>query len=333
LTEIHTRVLAPAELESLREPLPSLLHGPLRAWPGRLPADRRSEYWLDEIRSVLSSPGGAAFVARAGGRTAGLAVVADQAWETRALGRRMRGIRYLAASGEPSERAAILERLLDDVVRHAEEQDAECLVHRSYADDAPAIHVLERRGFLLVDTLLDYVFDLPRDELPVPSPLPPDVRVRPATREDVDGLLEVSRRAFAVHSGRFHSDERIPRASAVRIYEEWIRSCVEGWADWVLAAEFHGAIVGYSAWKKPSEIECRYGIGLGHYSIGAVVPEQAARGLFRALTLEGMRLLAGHAQRIEGPTHAANFPVQRAYVALGWRVADARHGFHRWSTR
>jgi hypothetical protein len=49
------------------------------------------------------------------------------------------------------------------------------------------------------------------------------------------------------------------------------------------------------------------------------------------LTLEGMRLLAGHARRIEGPTHATNFPVQRAYVALGWRVADARHGFHRWS--
>lgn len=332
MTEIRSSALDPAEVESLRETLPALLYGPLRAWPQGMPADRRADYWLDEIRSVLSSPGGAAFVARAGGRTAGLAVVADQAWETRALGRRMTGIRYLAAAGEPSERAAILERLLDDVVRHGEEHGAECLVHRSYADDASAIHALERRGFLLVDTLLDYVFDFPPGELPVFSPLPPDVRVRPATREDLDGLLEVSRRAFADHAGRFHSDERIPRASAVRIYEEWIRSCVEGWADRVLAAECDGAIVGYSAWKKPSEIECRYGIGLGHYSIGAVVPELSGRGLFRALTLEGMRLLAGHAERIEGPTHAANFPVQRAYVALGWRVADARHGFHRWST-
>ena len=44
-----------------------------------------------------------------------------------------------------------------------------------------------------------------------------------------------------------------------------------------------------------------------------------------------MRLLAEHAQRIEGPTHASNLPVQRAYSALGWRVAGARHGFHRWS--
>ena len=331
MTEIAVRALAPAEAESLREPLRDLLHGPLRAWPRGMPADRRVEYWLDEIRSALSCPGSAAFVAHAGGRTAGLSVVADLDWETRALGRRMTGIRYLAAAGEPSERAAILERLLDEAVRHGQERGAECLVHRSYADDAPVIHALERRGFLLVDTLLDYVFDYPRNEVPVSSSLPPDVRVREATPEDLEGLLEVSRRAFAVHSGRFHSDEKIPRACAVRVYEEWIRSCVEGWADWVLAAEHRGAIVGYSAWKKPSEIEGRHGIELGHYSIGAVVPELSARGLFRALTLEGMRLLQGHAQRIEGPTHAANVPVQRAYAGLGWRVADARHGFHRWA--
>jgi RimJ/RimL family protein N-acetyltransferase len=331
LTEIRTSVLAAAEAESLRESLGSLLYGPLRAWPGEMPADRRADYWLDEIRSVLSSPGSAAFVARVDGRTAGLAVVADQVWETRALGRQMAGIRYLAAAGDSFERAAILERLLDEAVRHAKERGAECLVHRTFADDAPAIHALERRGFLLVDTLLDCVYDYPRDGAPPHSSLPPDVLVRPVASEDLDGLLEVSRRAFAVHSGRFHSDERIPHDRAVGIYEEWIRSCVEGWADWVLAAECRGVIVGYSAWKKPSETERRHEIALGHYSIGAVVPEHSARGLFRALTLEGIRLLAGHAQRVEGPTHVTNVPVQRAYAALGWRVAGARHGFHRWS--
>ncbi len=331
MTEIRIDALAPAEAENLRESLPLLLHGPLRAWPGEMPADRRAEYWLEEIRSALASPGGTAVIARSAGWTAGLAVLADLPWETRVLGRRMAGIRYLAAAGESSERLAILERLLDDVVQRAEEQGAECLVHRSHADDAPAIHALERRGFLLMDTLLDYVFDFQRSEALAAWPLPADTQVRPATSEDLDGLTEVARRAFAAHSGRFHSDERISHTCAVRVYEEWIRSCVEGWADWVLAAECRGVIAGYSAWKKPSEIERRYGIALGHYSVGAVAPEQAARGLFRALTGEGMRLLAGHAQRIEGPTHASNLPVQRAYAALGWRVAGARHGFHRWS--
>ncbi len=329
--EIRTSLIPPDETDELRESLRHLLYGPLRAWPTEMPAGRREEYWLDEIRSALASPGSAAVSARTGGRIAGLAVVAEQDWETRVLGRRMMTIRHLAASGEPAERAALFERLLDEALRLADEHGAECLVHRSHADDAPAIHALERRGFLLVDTLLDYAFDFARNEELPPSRLPPDAGVRPATADDLEGLLEVSRRAFPVHSGRFHSDERIPRACAVRVYEEWIRSCLEGWADWVLAAESGGAIVGYSAWKKPSDLERRHGIALGHYSIGAVVPEQAGSGLFRSLTLEGMRLLAGHAKAIEGPTHAANVPVQRAYASLGWRVAGARHGFHRWS--
>ena len=175
-----------------------------------MPPEKRADYWLEEIRSDLASPGGAAFVASADGRTAGLAVVADLVWETRVLGRRMAGIRSFAASGEASERSAVLERLLDAVILHAGEQGAECLVHRSHADDAPAIHALERRGFLLMDTLLDYVFDFQAGVAPAASPLPPDTRVRPATPKDVDGLVEVARRAFASHSGRFHSDERIP---------------------------------------------------------------------------------------------------------------------------
>ncbi len=331
MTEIRISVLAPAGAEDLKEDLPRLFHGPLRGWPAEMLPERRADYWLEEIRADLAGPGGTAFVARADGRTAGLAVLADLVWETRVLGRRMVGVRSLAASGDPSGRSAILERLLDAVIPHAEEQGAECLVHRSHADDAPAIHALERRGFLLMDTLLDYVFDFPGEEAPAASPLPTDTRLRPAMPKDLDALVEVARRAFASHSGRFHSDEWIPHGCAVRVYEEWIRSCVEGWADWVVAAERGGVITGYSAWKKPSELERRHGIALGHYSVGAVAPEQAARGLFRALTGEGMRLLAGNARRIEGPTHAGNIPVQRAYAALGWRVAGARHGFHRWS--
>ena len=143
------------------------------------------------------------------------------------LGRRITGIRYLAAAGESSERASILERLLDEAARQAEDLGAECLVHRSYADDAPAIHALERRGFLLVDTLLDYGFDFPRGELPVPSPLPPGAL---ATRENLEGLIEVSGRLPA------HRADFIPtRGFSLRRFESTRRdrSSVEGFADWV----------------------------------------------------------------------------------------------------
>jgi hypothetical protein len=329
VNEIRVSRLAPGDADGLRDALGNLAFGPWRSWSKATP-DRLIGYWLDDIRAVLSRPGGALFLAHRGGLTAGLATFAEQPWETRVLGQRMAEIRHLAAVAEPRERFAVLERLLDEVLRHAESQGAACLSHRPYANDAPGVHALERSGFLLVDTLLDctYDFDGAR-ELPASRPVP-DVRIRLAGPEDVNGLVDVARHAFVRYFGRFHSDERIPGDSAIRVYEEWIRSCVEGWADWVLAAESRGVLVGYSAWKKPTELETRHGIALGHYSIGAVHPDHAARGLFRALTEEGMRLLAGHAERIEGPTHVNNVAVQHAYATLGWRVSDARHGFHRW---
>ena len=332
MTDIRIETHGAGDTGGLRADLLRLIPGPLRACGQTVTAHTRSEYWSEEIRADLETPGGVLLLARSRGHVAGLAVLADLAWETRVLGRRMRGLRHLAAAGEPEERARILDRLVLEAVRLAEGEDrADCVVHRCQADDAPAIHALERRGFLLMDTLVDYVVNLEQHRS-VTAPLPSaGTKLRAGEAADLEGLLAVARHAFDAHPGRFHSDERIPHADAVRVYEEWIRSCIEGWADRVVVADCQGTIVGYSAWKKPSELERRHGIELGHYSIGAVAPEHAASGLFRALTAEGMRFLAEHARRVEGPTHAANVPVQRAYAALGWKAAGARHAFHRWS--
>ncbi|HEV8118261.1 MAG TPA: hypothetical protein VGQ32_07030 [Thermoanaerobaculia bacterium] len=317
----------------LKADLLRLVPGPLRSCGQAVTAHTRAEYWLEEIRADLESPGSQLLLARPRGRTAGLAVVADLAWESRVLGRRMKGIRHLAAAGAAAERAPVLDRLVHEAVRRAEEEGVECLVHRCPADDVPAIHALERRGFLLMDTLMDYVVNLETAGRSFTMPLPPaGTRIRLAVPGDLDGLVDVSRRAFAGHFGRFHADERIPPEDAARVYEEWIRSCMEGWADWILVADAGGKVAGYTAWKKPSSLETRLGIELAHFSIGAVAPENSASGLFGAMTGAGMRLMMDHAaRRIDGPMHASQIPVQRAFASLGWRVAGARHAFHRWS--
>ncbi|MBX7184854.1 MAG: hypothetical protein K1Y01_06880, partial [Vicinamibacteria bacterium] len=143
-------------------------------------------------------------------------------------------------------------------------------------------------------------------------------------------LVETARRAFADHFGRFHSDPKLGPQASVKIYERWIESCLDGWTDWVVLAEVAGTIAGYTAWKRPTPREASHGIGLGHYSIGAVHPDYFGRGLFSALTLKGSSLLEGLVQRIEGPTHVNNYGVQRGYLRLGWRIEDAHHSFHKW---
>jgi hypothetical protein len=48
------------------------------------------------------------------------------------------------------------------------------------------------------------------------------------------------------------------------------------------------------------------------------------------LAFDGMRMAQNVANHIDGPVHVSNYPVQRALQKLGWRIAGARHSFHKW---
>src|SRR5260221_562278 len=143
---------------------------------------------------------------------------------------------------------------------------------------------------------------------------------------------KIARASCANHFGRFHSDRRIGREQATRIYEEWIRSCASGWADWIILDVKDARIAGYSAWKKPSALDLRNNIRLAHYSIAGIHPDFFGKVLFTTLTQTGMEMMQGHALWIEGPTHIDNHPVQRAYEKLGWKRVGTQTSFHKWLT-
>src|SRR6185295_19781663 len=98
-----------------------------------------------------------------------------------------------------------------------------------------------------------------------------------ATAEDVGGLLEVAGKAFDSHFGRFHADVRIGRRKAKAVYEEWMRSSLNGWVDFIVVSRCDDKIVGYSMWKRPSLKELGHGFHLGHYSIAGIHPEYFGR--------------------------------------------------------
>ena len=137
--------------------------------------------------------------------------------------------------------------------------------------------------------------------------------------------------AFEGHFGRFHADRRLGKEVATRVYEQWLGSSLDGYADWIDVAEISGNIAGFSVWKKPSPQEVELKIRIGHYSISGIHPAYHGRGLFTALTHEGMKGMQGFADVLEGPTHINNYGVHAGYSKLNWRVgADARHSFHKW---
>ncbi|HEV8421828.1 MAG TPA: hypothetical protein VGQ40_00690, partial [Chthoniobacterales bacterium] len=95
-------------------------------------------------------------------------------------------------------------------------------------------------------------------------------------------------------------------------------------------AEIDRRIAGYGIWKKPSRCEVSQAIDLAHYSLAGVHPDFAGRGIYSALARDGMKIARAEARFVDGPVHVSNFPVHRALHRLGWKIADAKHSFHKW---
>jgi ribosomal protein S18 acetylase RimI-like enzyme len=318
--------LAPDDLERARDFASLPLHASLNCSRSQI-----ESRWMDEMKEVLSSEAAIGLVAEIDATACGLAICAPLRWESPLLGKSMWAIKHIGVTSRRSDRSSIATGLVAEVARRVAARGTDFLLCKVPPSDTVTIHALEPNGFFLMDTLLNFVCDCRKGGSKArPRQLAEGFVIRLANSSDTEWLVATARASFANHFGRFHADPQIDHAAATRIYEEWIRSCVNGWADWVVVALHGDRIAGYSAWKRPSALDQRHGIRLGHYSIGAVHPDFFGRGLFTALTCEGMDKLRASADWIEAPTHIDNHAVQRGFVRLGWRIAGAQHSFHKW---
>ena len=288
--------------------------------------------WLEEIVDMLDEPGSGGLLLEDYEIIKGIVTWSSLLWESKILGRQMSALRFLSVDRQSSNRDLYFNCLLEAASDSVSNNGDEFLLCKISGVDDDKRSALIKNGFELVDTLVDYVYALPNEQSPGlhQKSVQDGFELRLATVADIDSLAEVARASFANHFGRFHSDPRIGREQATRIYEEWIRSCVSGWADWIILAVKDGRIAGYSAWKKPSSLDLRHDIRLAHYSIAGIHPDFFGKGLFTTLTRAGMEMMQGHALWLEGPTHVDNHPVQRAYEKLGWKKAGTQTAFHKW---
>jgi dTDP-4-amino-4,6-dideoxy-D-galactose acyltransferase len=319
-----------AAIEDLKEALPHFVHGPL-AHLSYLTRDQVDSYWLDEITQDLADESSIAFASRNSEYIDGLVVYGDSSWDTKVVKRRVAVIRHLteADSARDSE---VLGHLLDEISRHAAGRGIECLTCKVQARYCAGIHALERQGFFLMDTVLDFLFDssrAPLENISLPKQLD-SVRIRLAKPEELPDVLKLNEKAFARHFGRYHSDPKMPPGTGAKVYDQWVRSSFEGWADWILVAEVNDTIAGYAAWKKASALEVKHPFDIAHCPLVAIHPDFFGRGLFTALVLEGMRMVQGLANHLDTSVHVSNYPVHRGLLKLGWKITGARHSFHKW---
>jgi ribosomal protein S18 acetylase RimI-like enzyme len=287
-------------------------------------------YCMKEIEGISKKKDSYLIIAQTSDQILGFAVYSNLPWDSDHFKKRMGTVNYLIVDSEKEDRDQIANKLLRYVIDRCKKEGIEFLLCKTSTNDYTAIHSLERNGFLVMDTTLNFYCDfqcLPDINKHLKCT---DFKVRLADAADCNELVDISRRAFTGHIGRYHNDENIPNKMATGVYELWLKSSCSGWADWILVAEKEGRIAGYSAWKKPSDNQRKYGIDLVSHSISAIDPDFQRQGLFRLLTLESMKLIRGNYRYSEGRTVTDIFAVQRGYIRLGWKICGGQHSFHKW---
>jgi hypothetical protein len=260
----------------------------------------------------------------------GLVLYGDSPWDTKVVGGPVAVIKYLVGTG--ADDSPVLGQLLDEVLRHAASRGIDLLTCKVQPLQFAAIHALERHGFLLMDTLLDFFFDFSRtpfDKITPPQRLD-RLHVRTTNPEDLPELLALTEIAFAKHFGRYNADPKMPAGTGTKVYQEWVRSSFNGAADWILIAEVNGQIAGYSVWKKASALEVKHSFDIARCTLAGIHPDFFGRSLYTTLTFEGMRIAHEFANHLDGPAHVSHYPVHRGMLKLGWKIAGVRHSFHKW---
>jgi ribosomal protein S18 acetylase RimI-like enzyme len=319
-------------IHELKEALQRFTHKPLPHL-SYLKHDQIEGYWLDDIVQELNNGCSTAFASYDDARITGFVLYSDSPWDTKVVGKPVAVIKYLVGTREND--SPDLDQLLDAVIEHAASRGIQCLTCKVQPLHFAGIHALERHGFLIMDTLVDFFFDFLRT--PFEKIIPPKrldgLHVRMATPEDLNELLLLTEKAFARHFGRYNSDPKMPAGTGTRVYQEWVRSSFNGAADWILVAEVTNKIAGYSIWKKASALEKKHSFDIAHFTLAAVHPEFSCRGLYTLLTFEGMRTAQQFANHLVLPAHVSHYPVHRANQRLGWKIAGVRHSFHKWLQR
>jgi ribosomal protein S18 acetylase RimI-like enzyme len=318
-------------INDLREALPRFTHVPLAYLP-HLNFEQRLAYGLDEISQSLAEETSIAFGSFVDGRIDGFIIYGDSPWDSRIIGRRIGTVKHFAVTKDDPEGAEILRELTNELTQALTKRRTECVVCRVQSSELAAIHALEQSGFLLMDTLLDFVFDFSRtpiEKIRFPE-RDGELKIRHAKAADLPALIDINEKSFGDYFGRYHADPQMPAGIATRIYTEWVRSAFEGWADWILVAELNYQIAAYGLWRKALGTEERNCLRIAHYDLAAIDPKFRGRGLWTALMHEGMLIARGFAQYLLGPVHVSNYPVQHLLQKFGWNISGARHSFHKW---
>jgi hypothetical protein len=211
---------------------------------------------------------------------------------------------------------------IESMMEFCSGNDIEFLIARTPTTDIKAAQEMEKRGFLLMDTLLYLSFFY--GSTPLPS-FEGEAVVRPAGPEDLSDIQLIARQSFSGYYGHYHADERLDDEKCSEAYSSWItRSCRMELADEVLVAEMDGEVLGFSSLKMA-------GPDSAEWTLGCVSTAAQGKGVFKSLTA-GVILWGAEnkLKKLSASTLINTIPVLKTWQQMGFTQTHSFYTFHKW---
>lgn len=224
--------------------------------------------------------------------------------------------------GIRAARAHVVPENLPRVLEYCAAEKIDLLIARCATSDLTAAQGMETQGFLLMDTLVYYGFDLSMRQIPKDTRGFPVRRLRP---EDKDQVRAIASDAFRGYMGHYHADLRLDRRKCDEAYASWAeRSCTKAAADEVLVCEHAAEITGFGTLRMNSPEETE---GL----LFAVAPAWQGRGVCPSLMISSLEWTREQdARRMLISTQITNISMQKVWCRVGFEFSHSYYTFHKW---
>jgi len=243
----------------------------------------------------------------------GVAFWAPLDWDSKQIGMNVATINIVHGRTQD-----ILKELVDCVLSSCRQLNFNYVTIRTQSDNYPLIHSSEESGFILLDTLLTFSYDM-RQLTNSPS----EENIRPAQASDIPFLKNIARSAF--RHDRFHADPLIKKDRADELHGVWVENSCKGVAaDVVLVSEYNGELAGF--------ITCKIDVNSREFlnkSIGSIVliatsQNYKRQGIASSLLKGAMQWFKSKAvDFVEVGTQTNNIAAARLYLSNGFKLVNS----------
>lgn len=234
-------------------------------------------------------------------------------------------------SAEENVLRPVAGELLATALSQARNEGVEHLSCRVFGDNSAVIHALEKNGFLLMDTLVTWLYQPGRIRVP-------DFRCRHSVRlyndADREPVLALARNAG--FQSRFNRDPWLSAENVKAMHEAWAANCCRKiMADEVLVAETGGRVCGFLGYRKHRLFMEQTGKELWGSGLTAVSPKTPGAYVSLLHAAVTRQFPGSHASIQPGLPDLMDFETQlshrsilKVWQAFGFRMARFAYNYH-----